>query len=1066
MVHGTVRSLFQLLGAIGMTGLVLAAWFGFRLSEGPVSLSFLSPYIEDALTSPNGGFTVKLDRTVLAWSIETRTLEIRAEGVRAVSPNQAVIASVPEMLVSLSGPALLHGKVVPRRLLFRHPTIRLVRNANGKFLLGLGESGQNGSQPELAVADGLSSLLEPPGSESAGGQLRGVRVEGGDLVVADEALGVQWHAPRTDLWFTRDQHGIAGHARIDLQVAGESARFDADGIYSIKDRNVETTLAFSGIRPSLFADLSPRLHALQGLHLPTGGTVGLTYSLDAGLTDLRFDLVGGTGVIDASLEAGVSWPVESVAVKGMLSHGLKDLSLDELRLDLGGPVVTVNGRVDDLAAPTAVQANAEIEELPVDMLKGLWPPELAPNPRTWILANLSHGQVRRATAEFAGHVPPGKTWADLAIDHVGGTVAPEGVTVSYLPPMQPVLNVAAKATFDADTFTIDVKSGDVLGLKLLDGKVILGGLSAPDQFADITLKIGGPVSDTLRLIDSKPLGWAQALGVQPAKVRGDAQAQLWLRFPLLAKLGFDQLKVHAQAQTNHLVMPQVALGLDLTEGALNLDIDPKGMDVTGKAQLGGQPADITWRENFTKGAVRSRYQIATALDDEARKMIGLDVAPFQPPFLSGPVPVEVTAVQAGAGSGEVQIRANLLPAAMQLPGLNWEKKAGINAQAAAELRLTGGRLAELTRFSVNAADGLAIQGQGAFDNGRLRRVVFQKAKWGRTDVTGTLSLTGDGLAIDLAGPSLDAREMISGTPSDHGTDRAPEKPDGPNLTAQAASRTEAEKKDVVPLTIQARVGQVWVSDDGVVKAVNANLTRDHRDWRNVRIDGRVGHDQPLYLEIQPVDKHRRSLKVSSADAGSVFRCFNVLDNVVGGRLTIDGFYNDADPRQPLKGTATVNDYQVAKAPALARLLTVAALTGIVELLQGEGIHFSVLDAPFTLSEGLLELNDARASGTSLGITVKGQIDLDTDVLALEGTVVPIYALNSALGNIPLLGKLFAGEKGGGVFAMNYSMSGPAKDPTVTVNPLSAFTPGMLRKLFDIFDTGHETEARPKEGPTN
>ncbi len=142
----------------------------------------------------------------------------------------------------------------------------------------------------------------------------------------------------------------------------------------------------------------------------------------------------------------------------------------------------------------------------------------------------------------------------------------------------------------------------------------------------------------------------------------------------------------------------------------------------------------------------------------------------------------------------------------------------------------------------------------------------------------------------------------------------------------------------------------------------------------------------------------------------------------------------------------------------------AALTGIVDLLQGSGIPFATLEAPFTLTDGVLALNDARTSGTALGLTAKGQVDLDRDMMALEGTVVPIYALNSVLGKIPLVGSLFSSEKGGGVFAMNYSMIGPSKDPSVVVNPLSAFTPGMLRKLFDIFDSGDETEVRPKDKP--
>jgi len=80
---------------------------------------------------------------------------------------------------------------------------------------------------------------------------------------------------------------------------------------------------------------------------------------------------------------------------------------------------------------------------------------------------------------------------------------------------------------------------------------------------------------------------------------------------------------------------------------------------------------------------------------------------------------------------------------------------------------------------------------------------------------------------------------------------------------------------------------------------------------------------------------------------------------------------------------------------------------------------------------------------------------------IAGTVVPAYALNSALGRLPVIGGIFSGgEKGGGVFAANFTMSGSTADPKVAVNPLSALTPGIFRNVFDIFG---QAETKPK-GP--
>ncbi len=1061
MVHGTVRSLFQLLGAIGVTFLVLTAWFAYRLSEGPLSLSFLKPYIEDALVTPDGSLAVKFDQTVLAWNRDDRTLEIRAEGVRAIAGGQGAIAAVPEMSVSLSVPALLRGDVAPKSLRLYNPQIRLVRDAEGHFHYGIGQIEVAGAEASPAVTDAFQALLAAPGGETATGQLQRIEVVAADLEIRDEALGVKWHAPRADLSFRRNDVGIMGHARLQLDLAGQMARIEAHGAYSIAARAVDATLVGDDIQPAMFGALAAGLQPLAGLHLPLGGMVSLRYQLDQGLTAVRFDLTGGQGVIDASSWLGVSWPVASLAINGALTDGMTRLSLDRLRVDLGGPVITVTASGKDLGGDATLDASARVDDLPVDMAKGLWPPEISPHPRDWILANLSHGQIRSATARLAAHLPAGMPFGALIVDRLDGELVPEGVTVRYLRPMPPVKNVNAIATFDASRFDLKITSGEAAGLKVAEGKVVLNGLSDADQTADISLKITGPVNDALRLIDSDPLGWPRKLGLDPERVKGDAVIHLNLGFPLVKTLKLERMKVLARAETSRLAMPAAALGLDLSDGNLNLRADPAGLDVAGKAWLGGLPAEIKWRENFAKAAsYRSRYQVKAVLDDAARRMVGLDGALFQPPFLSGGVPVDVMATLGENGRGDIEVKADLSPAAMQLPGLNWAKPAGVAGTAAASLRLAGGRLSDVPRFDLAAADGLDIRGQVAFDGGRARQVTLDRAKWGRTEIEGTVTVRpGDGgLAIDVSGPSFDGGELVSGRRTDGNADRAGGKPAAAPVVPKPAPD---KRKPVTPLTVRARFGQVWVSDNGQVRNVTASLVRDSLDWRQARIDGLVNGGKPFHIELSPAGPGRRTLKLTSPDAGSVFRTFGLFDNMVGGQLVLNGAYDDTDPRQPLTGMATVTDYQVVKAPALARLLTVAALTGIVEVLSGEGIHFSTLKAPFTLIDGVLELRDVRAHGTALGITAKGQVDLDTDMLALEGTVVPAYAINSVLGDLPLVGKLFSLEKGGGIIAMNYSMKGSADDPSVTVNPLSALTPGFLRKLFDVFDTGTETEVRPK-----
>ena len=131
---------------------------------------------------------------------------------------------------------------------------------------------------------------------------------------------------------------------------------------------------------------------------------------------------------------------------------------------------------------------------------------------------------------------------------------------------------------------------------------------------------------------------------------------------------------------------------------------------------------------------------------------------------------------------------------------------------------------------------------------------------------------------------------------------------------------------------------------------------------------------------------------------------------------------------------------------------------------GPGLAFSRLTAPFQYNDDTLVLTDARAFSPSLGLTAKGQIDWVGGQIDLQGTVVPAYVFNSLLGRIPLIGGLFSAEKGGGLFAMNYSLRGVADNPSVVVNPLSALTPGILRGMFGLFDQPPATRPPATQQP--
>ncbi|MEL7205259.1 MAG: hypothetical protein AAGL19_13855, partial [Pseudomonadota bacterium] len=139
-----------------------------------------------------------------------------------------------------------------------------------------------------------------------------------------------------------------------------------------------------------------------------------------------------------------------------------------------------------------------------------------------------------------------------------------------------------------------------------------------------------------------------------------------------------------------------------------------------------------------------------------------------------------------------------------------------------------------------------------------------------------------------------------------------------------------------------------------------------------------------------------------------------------------------------EGKLKASNLRVKDAPTMAELLNAISLVGLLEQLDGEGIHFSNLEAKFQLAPERVTLYSGSAVGASMGISMEGYYYIGTKWLDMEGVLSPIYALN--------LGGLFT-RQGEGLVGIKYSVDGESTRPRVQVAPLSVLTPGMFRDLF-------------------
>ena len=135
-------------------------------------------------------------------------------------------------------------------------------------------------------------------------------------------------------------------------------------------------------------------------------------------------------------------------------------------------------------------------------------------------------------------------------------------------------------------------------------------------------------------------------------------------------------------------------------------------------------------------------------------------------------------------------------------------------------------------------------------------------------------------------------------------------------------------------------------------------------------------------------------------------------------------------------------------PVLAKILTLASLQGIADLLTGEGIRFDEFEMDFKTKNNLTKIEEIYAIGPSISIMMDGYIEKD-EITSLRGTLVPATTINKTIAKIPLLGDLLVGNKmGEGVFGVSFKIKGPPNNLKSTVNPIKTLTPRFITRTIE------------------
>ena len=1007
--HIVTRSIEALLAFVFVLGIM----FFFRLTQGPIEIESLAPILEQVLTREGDLKKVSLKSVYLELDTRHKHLfAIKATDIVVTNEDDIVLMNIPEAHFAFNLLPVLRGNFIPSSVELAHPYwfVRVETEAPVE---------------DKAVSEGfiqtIGSLFKKIN------ELDYFGIEAGRLIMDMPALEKQVTIP--DLNFSIERkatHMLDFSGGITLYEEENVIPFNWRGFYYT---NTNLMLVDAGFKDLPLEQLGAFANQVNGMNLVLNGSFSAILSMN------EKELTGIVKQLDFSAELArkgtlylpepidTTYQVESLVMSGSFLPGLKGFEIVDAVVNLGEPTAFVNFRLEnldtflntgDLSVLNAV-LSTQVRDLSLDELPSLWPSKLGTPAYDWVKANMHRGNISDSYFTFY--------FKGTDIVDLKGILSLSGATINYVDGLPPVEEAAGTVSFFMDKILIEATQGHVKNIDVAKVNVSFLDLDKDEIQTLITFSCKGPLNEALDILETEPLALTNFLGLDTKKMKGIALPEVSLSFPI-GKGDFDpqKIKVQVSADLKDVSGPVPFVNLLLEKGNVSLFVDNEGISARGNVSLDNHPFDVEWKHSFN-GNVKKQGEgsLTGQLSEEILKPYYSDVGKV----MKGPVAVRASVVFENLEKQQITLHADLTNAELNLFPISYMKKA--LSPASFSMKMNTGKSFEITSLNFEApSEKVHIEGKADFNNQIL--LDFKRIETPENDTSLFLQKNKNNLKVSAIGKRMNVVKWLypkKETEENEKTEKSEEK-----------AKTEKGKNNLDKFNFDIRVDldELYLSEKEPLKDIHLKIAKQNGVY--TKWEGSVTAAEPLILSIGK----KKELLLATKDFGSFLSRTGVSDRIKGGQLRA----KMTQEKGALEGKIEMKEYALSDA---SFFMQAATILGILDAFGGNKIAFKKATIPFRIENNFdIKITEGVAYGTALGITFQG--DFSDSEITMTGSVIPAYAINSLPGKIPLVGRLFAADKGGGLIGLSFDVKGPLNDLKVDFNPSSLLTPGIIRNIFD------------------
>jgi len=244
--------------------------------------------------------------------------------------------------------------------------------------------------------------------------------------------------------------------------------------------------------------------------------------------------------------------------------------------------------------------------------------------------------------------------------------------------------------------------------------------------------------------------------------------------------------------------------------------------------------------------------------------------------------------------------------------------------------------------------------------------------------------------------------------------------------------------------IKITIQNVMLDDKNEIYNLYGNLHIQNNKIFNLDISSKFSDKEKIYLKIKSENDKKTITNFYSDRAKPFVKKYKFIKGFEEGNIV----FNSTKIDNVSNSRLIIDNFKVKKIPVLAKLLTLASLQGIADLLTGEGIRFSDFEMTYSNKGNLMTIDEIYAIGPAISILMEGYVE-SKKLISLRGTLVPATTINRTIASIPLVGDILIGKKvGEGVFGVSFKIKGPPKDLKTKVNPIKTLTPRFITRTLE------------------